>query len=39
MYKENLSNILHTHQNEQTAGIEEFHENMRKLGIEESISI
>lgn len=39
IYKDNLNNVLQAHQNEQMEGIDAFHENMRKLGIEESITI
>ena len=39
IYKDNLNSVLEAHQREQMEGIDQFHENMRKLGIEESISI
>ena len=39
IYKDKLNAVLEAHQCEQVNGIDEFHENMRKLGIEESISI
>ena len=39
IYKDNLNAVLEAHQSEQANGIDQFHENMRKLGIEESISI
>lgn len=39
IYKDNLNSVLDAHQTEQAQGIDQFHENMRKLGIEESISI
>lgn len=39
MYKEVLNRQLVIHTNEMNNGIADFQENMRKLGIEENISI
>lgn len=39
IYKEGLTKQLVTHTNEMNEGISDFQENMRKLGIEENISI
>lgn len=39
MYKEVLNRQLVIHTNEMNNGISDFQENMRKLGIEENISI
>ena len=39
IYKQGLNKQLVQHTNEMNQGIEDFHENMRKLGIEENISI
>lgn len=39
IYKEILNQQLVSHTNEMNDGIEEFHENMQKLGIEQNISI
>ena len=39
IYKEGLMKQLVQHTNDMNQGIEDFHENMQKLGIEQNISI
>lgn len=39
IYKDKLTKTLNFHTEDMVAGIDDFHENMQKLGIEQDISI